>query len=198
MLKQESLFKKLRRKKLTLAQYNLLYIISSKDSSKFNEKQRGLLHSKLPKLYLNPNASLSEEGYKLLKSIDNLFKPQKSLKAIDLLGEDYEKKIVEFVELFPTGKLPSNKYARGNKKNIEENLKWFFQEYDEYDWDLILDATDFYVTEYAKKNYKYMRTCQYFIKKLKDGTVESELATYCEVILNGEDVEKETFKKNVV
>lgn len=198
MLKQSSLFKKLRRKKLSLFQYNLLYIISSKDPSKLSQEQRNFLKSKLPEIYLNDNSSISEKGLRLIKEVDNLFKPQKQLKANELLGEDYQEKIQEFIEIFPSGKLPSNKYARGNKKNIEENLKWFFQEF-EFDWELILDAADLYVSEYAAKDYKYMRTCQYFIKKLKDGTVESELATYCEVILNGEDVEKKShFKARVV
>jgi hypothetical protein len=43
-----------------------------------------------------------------------------------------------------------------------------------------------------------MRTAMYFIKKLVDGTVQSELATYCEAILNGDDNQKVIFKTKVV
>lgn len=75
---------------------------------------------------------------------------------------------------------------------------WFFQEYT-YDWETILDATELYVNEFAKKNYLYMRTAQFFIKKLIDGTVQSELATYCEIILNKEDyIPERVIKTKVV
>ena len=43
-----------------------------------------------------------------------------------------------------------------------------------------------YVDEYESKNYMFMRNSQYFIRKAnQDKTWESELAGYCEIILNG-------------
>ena len=91
----------------------------------------------------------------------------------------------------------TGKYAKGKKKNIQENLMWFFQEYD-YSWDTIFKATDIYLAEYFAKNYEFMRTAMYFIKKLKDGTAESELANYCDIALDDLYIPERTFKKKVV
>ena len=100
--------------------------------------------------------------------------------------------------MFPTQKLPSGKYARGNKKNIETNFMWFFQEYN-YNWDDIMKATSLYINEYHVKNYLYMRTAMYFIKKLKDGTAESELANYCDIVLSEDDyIPERKIKSRVV
>ncbi len=58
-----------------------------------------------------------------------------------------------------------------------------------------------YVNEYQSQNYKYMRTSQYFIRKLNpaEKTFESELANYCEVYLNGsEDYSDNHFSEKVV
>ncbi len=63
---------------------------------------------------------------------------------------------------------------------------WFFMEF-EYKWEVILKATELYVHEYHKKNYDYMRTAMYFIKKMKDGTPQSELANYCDIALDKTD-----------
>ena len=128
-----------------------------------------------------------------------LFKPIKKLKNIDLLGLDFKERISEYISIWPTQKLPSGKYARGNAKNIEENFMWFFQEYPDYNWENILEATEKYVEEYRVKNYEYMRTAMYFIKKLKDGTSESELANYCDIALNKEDyIPQRQIKSRVV
>ena len=45
-----------------------------------------------------------------------------------------------------------------------------------------------YVDEYERQGYRYMRTSQYFIRKANNigKTYESELATYCEVYMNGD------------
>jgi len=147
--------------------------------------------------YINEKCEVNEEGIKLIKSIDALFKPHTKLSTLELLGENYQERIKEYIELFPTGKLPNGKYARGNKKNIQTNFEWFFQEY-EYEWETILKATEKYVEEYSKDNYKFMRTGMFFIKKLIDGTSQSDLATYCDAYLDGDIEEKVVFKKKVV
>ena len=154
-------------------------------------------HHKDLLIYMNKNCTLNEDGIKLVKSIEPFFKTIKQLKTIELLGDDYKETIEQFLNIFPKGKLPNGKYARGNKKSIEENFKWFFQEYD-FEWNTILLATQKYVDDFYSDNYKYMRTSMYFIKKLIDGTVQSELATYCQAYLDGDDEEKIVFKKKVV
>jgi hypothetical protein len=196
MLKQSTLFNKIKKKNLKLHDYYILYKLYSKPL--LNDGEKKIISSnKNIQAYINEDFTLNDQGERFIKSIDGLFKPIKKLTALDLLGEDYQNNIDAYINLFPTSKLPSGKYARGNKKNIQENFMWFFQEYD-YEWDVILKATAIYIEEYFKKNYEFMRTAMYFIKKLKDGTAESELANYCDIVVNDTYTPERTFKKKVV
>jgi hypothetical protein len=169
-LKQSSLFERLKYHKITVKQYINMYLAYTK----------GDLNNESPE-------------YKILKSIDDLFAPKKKLKLDDLMGPEYSSKIDMFLEIFPTSKLPSGKYARGNKKNIETNFRWFFENYN-YSWEVILDATEMYVSEYRVNNYMYMRIAMYFIRK-DDGTrtVHSTLADYCDKIVNDQSYTREKF-----
>jgi CMP-N-acetylneuraminic acid synthetase len=50
---------------------------------------------------------------------------------------------------------------------------------------MIFKATKKYIYDYSLKNYEYMRTSQYFIRKQNtDKTYDSELADYCNMIDN--------------
>ena len=197
MLKQSAFFDKLKAKDLSVQQYYLLYKLYSKPKLSTQTRNTIIETYKGINNYINTDCTLNDKGIKLVESMESIFKPIKQLKTLELLGPNHKEKIEEYLDIFPTGKLPNGKYARTNKKTIEENFKWFFQEY-QYDWDLILQATEKYVEEYRMDNYKFMRTAMYFIKKLVDGTVQSELATYCEAILNGDDNQKVIFKTKVV
>jgi hypothetical protein len=192
MLKQAAFFAKLQKKNLRPSEYYFLFY-SYMNPSKVSERDKTYL-------FLNKyctDKKLNEEGIKLIEEIDNLFKPIKKIKSINLLGDDAEKNIDVFLELFPTHKLPNGKYARGNKKNIRENFMWFFQEYN-YSWDVILKATETYIKEYQRNNYQYMRTAMYFIKKVIDGTAVSELANYCDIVNSSTDYIPERFIKTKV
>ena len=198
MLKQSAFFDKLKKNKLTIKQYDILYKLYFKP--KLSEVGKTQIRKIVPSIYINMGScTLSSKGKSLVKSVEMLFKPIKKLKNIDLLGLDFKERISEYISIWPTQKLPSGKYARGNAKNIEENFMWFFQEYPDYNWENILEATEKYVEEYRVKNYEYMRTAMYFIKKLKDGTSESELANYCDIALNKEDyIPQRQIKSRVV
>jgi len=115
------------------------------------------------------------------------------------LPVDANDNIEKYILIFPKGKLPSGKAARVNKKNIEDAFKWFFKNYT-YDWDTILRATLYYIETYEKTNYMYMKNSQYFIRKQNtDKSWDSELANYCEIIINGEDEDDAPhFSDNVV
>lgn len=129
--------------------------------------------------------------FKLTKKCDDI---------IDLFTVPEEDVIDRYINLFPNIKLPSNKYARSNRKNIVTSFEWFFKNH-EYDWNLILKATKYYIEEYQQKEYKYMRNSQYFIRKQNpDRTSESELANYCEMLKNGaiEEQDNSHFSEKVV
>lgn len=193
ILKQASLFKKLKYYNINLKVYYLLY-------KAYNDE---LPPSHIPYLLkhelIGRDNKVTEKGKKIIKGIEKLFISNKNLKVEDLMGPEAETYIQTYVETFPTAKLPNGKYARGNKKNILTNFKWFFQNYD-YDWATILLATIKYVEEYRANNYMYMRTALYFIRK-DDGTrtVHSDLADYCEKVVNNDDfTEDEHFKTKVI
>jgi hypothetical protein len=130
---------------------------------------------------------LTTKSVNLIQDVDSYFKLSKKKTSTQVMGDDFLTKIDEYLEIFPKFKLPSGKYARSDKKNLENNFRWFF-ETNSYDWDTVINATKMYVDEFERQGYKYMRTSQYFIRKLNpaEKTFESELANYCEVYMNGD------------
>lgn len=136
----------------------------------------------------------------LLKEVDGFFKTSKKKTSTQIMGEDFGKMIEEYSEIFPKLKLPSGKYARADKKNLENAFRWFFEHHN-YNWGTIIAATKLYVDTYERQGYKYMRTSQYFIRKTNtaEKTFESELADYCNMYINGgNDYEEKHFSERVV
>jgi hypothetical protein len=133
-----------------------------------------------------------------MEEINGYFKRTKKKTSQDLMGNNFVASIEAYVEIFPNKKLSSGKYARVNAKNLEAPFRWFFETYD-YDWETVLKATEKYVDEFSIRRYEFMRTAQYFIRKQNiDKTFESDLATYCEIIRNGDDEEQVYFSEKVV
>jgi hypothetical protein len=150
--------------------------------------------------WLSEDGRLTDNSLIILKDINSFFKASKTKTSTDIMGENFLKKIEEYLEIFPKFKLPSGKYARSDKKNLENSFRWFFENHT-YDWNTVLEATKMYVDEYERTGYKYMRTSQYFIRKQNaaEKSFESELANYCEVYLNGSGENNDyVFKEKVV
>ncbi len=104
----------------------------------------------------------------------------------EVLGPDFTDRIKEYREIFPSKRLPSGQLARQSAEELKQKFIWFFKTYPEYDWDLVLDATDYYNAVFEKKGYMYMATSSYFIKKTDPTSKEttSKLADYCQEILD--------------
>tara|TARA_R110000787_G_scaffold70320_1_gene156386 strand:+ start:5001 stop:5492 length:492 start_codon:yes stop_codon:yes gene_type:complete len=83
----------------------------------------------------------------------------------------------DFRTLFPKGIMSGGYYVAGDKVSCKRKLKKFFQDYD-YTPDIVLEATNRYVTTMAKQDFKYMKLSHYFISK--DGI--STLASECEAV----------------
>lgn len=133
-----------------------------------------------------PIYHVTPKGYSLLQQVEAFFQVQKKKTTNQVLGKDYTENIEKYLLLFPKIKLPSGKAARTDKNNCETAFKWFFQTH-EYSWETVLKATALYVDEYEKKNYMYMQTSQYFIRKQQaDKTWGSELANWCSVVETGD------------
>lgn len=138
--------------------------------------------------WLDEDKNLTSKSIQLVQELDSFFNTKKKKTSNDILGENFTCRIEEYLEIFPKFKLPSGKYARSDKKNLENNFRWFFETHS-YTWETIINATKMYVDEYERQGYKYMRTSQYFVRKQNpiEKTFESELANYCEIFLNGTD-----------
>ena len=150
--------------------------------------------------WLDDNNNLTAKANVLIEWIDAYFKVSKKKTSVCKMGENYMEKIEEYLKIFPTFKLPSGKYARSDKKNLENNFGWFFEN-DEYSWETVLESTKRYVDEYEANGYKYMRTSQYFIRKQNaaEKSFESELANYCDMLNNGTETYNDfKFKEKVV
>jgi hypothetical protein len=180
----EEIFNKLIEKELTPNSFYVLYSIYN------NVKPNKYVNSSLEvtKLkqegWLEENLQLTSKSIIFTVEIDGYFKKAKKKTTKDLLGDNFTNNIKTYVEIFPNRKLSSGKYARVNPKNLENSFRWFFENY-EYDWDMIFKATKKYIYDYSLKNYEYMRTSQYFIRKQNiDKTCDSELADYCNMIDN--------------
>lgn len=148
--------------------------------------------------WLNENLTLTNKSLIFMAEINSFFKITKAKTLQDLLGTKFIDRIQEYIELFPNRKLSSGKYARTTSKNLETSFKWFFENYS-YDWETIIKATEKYVDDYSIRNYEFMRTSQYFIRKQNiDKSFESDLATYCELLNNGFDELDVYFKERIV
>jgi hypothetical protein len=136
---------------------------------------------------------LSAKGFDLLKQVDEIYKSefQKSEKK-----ETKKKKennfdkwlpfITRYNEIFPKGKKKDSSVTfRTTPKELYERFEWFFENYPEYTWEQVIEATTRYAEEFDKSmDYQYMQTSKYFIKKEDiNKTVTSNLATMCYNIL---------------
>jgi hypothetical protein len=174
---------------LTPNQYYLLWSLYKKRKPKHINntlERRNLIADEL----LDSNNAITDKGVQLLSAIEKNVVPGKVVvKTFD--PEQY-------LNLFPNGKLPSGKPAKVTKKAIIDAFTWFFKNFD-YSWDIVIKATSAYVDEYETKNYLYMKNSQYFIRKqMSDKSWESDLANYCEMILNGGDTDSHHFSENVI
>ena len=143
---------------------------------------------------------LTSKAIMLIKELDKYFISSKKKTSGKLMGDNYADYIAKYSEIFPKFMLPSGKYARSDKRNVENAFRWFFDNYS-YPWSTIIGATELYVETFERQGYKYMRTSQYFIRKQNpiEKTFDSELADYCSIYENGGDAHQPNhFSEKVV
>lgn len=99
-------------------------------------------------------------------------------------GGNIEKLSIIFRDTFPRIIIPtSKKPARTALNEIVKKMDWFVKNH-EYSFDVIKQAVKSYVEYYESKNFEYMQTSSYFIKKDdKDKISHSSLAEWCERVL---------------
>jgi hypothetical protein len=137
------------------------------------------------KKLLDENGNLTNKGAMALDEYETFTVKTKKKVASEVLGSDMNERINEYREIFPAKRLPSGELARQSVSELKEKFVWFFKNYPEYDWDLVLDAADEYNKTFKIKNYQFMATSSYFIKKMNSQKeVTSKLADYCQQILD--------------
>jgi len=137
---------------------------------------------------------LTVRGSDLVKEFVSKYKldEEGKVKKKVLFTDQEKQRVNEYRELFPKGTLPSGQPARTSTKELEKKFMWFLLNYD-YDWDTIIKATKKYISDYEPTGYKYMKTSSYFISKTDKGVVTSALASYCDMIVDGDDTVTPTY-----
>jgi hypothetical protein len=135
---------------------------------------------------INENCELTNLGARVLNEFQTYLVKRKKNVTQHVLGENSAERVNEYRDAWPKKRLPSGELARQSAQELKDKFVWFFKTYPEYSWDLILDATDYYNMVYEKKNYQYMVTSSYFIKKTNTMSKEvtSKLADTCQELLD--------------
>lgn len=143
----------------------------------------------IEKGYLSAEGKLTQKALLVLEECE-LFKVKTKKKVTtSVLGADFLERINMYRELFPAIKLSSNQLARQSVKELQDKFVWFFKTYPQFDWDLVLTATNVYTLECQAKNWEYMQTSSYFIQKTDNmtKTVKSTLSDYCQLLVDNPD-----------
>jgi hypothetical protein len=195
----DEIFNKLIKEKLTPNSLYVLHCMKNKLSvSKSLANSELEIYRLKSEGWVNEDLQLTSKSLIFMEELGSYFRKSKKKTSKVLMGDSFDTCIKKYNELFPAKKLGSGKYARTNVKNLEAGFRWFFSTY-EYDWKTILQATQKYVEEYKMKNYEYMRTSQYFIRKQNsDRSFESDLATYCDMLNENGFTEEDFFKEKIV
>ena len=178
-------FKTINEGNLNPNQFYVLYCISNDI-----EAQMVNIHLEMRNLkklgYIDKDRRITPAGQIILDKISKSITPAKTVTKEVVIEKDL---IQNYLDLWPAIKLPTGKYARSDKSNLEAAFKWFFKNFN-YSWDTIMKATKRYVDEYRLKNWDYMRTSQYFIRKTSsDKSMTSDLADYCMLVESGQQEE---------
>ncbi len=178
---------------ITANQFFLLY--SKRSNIPFKQTKADVLYLKSIN-FLDENGDITPIGNivldNIVKGVTKKDKPKKEVPP------DLKENINKYLKLWPNIRLPSGKLAISDEQNLIRVFTWFLNTYD-YSWEVIFKATYLYISEYAEKDYKFMRTSQFFVMKTDvNKIISSELANYCQMVVNGDIEEKiNKFKDNV-
>lgn len=162
----------LNERKLMPTQYVMLYYLHHNLDCKISPETKNLLN-KLG--YVNEEGNITSLGRSIFTEPDTISEEKK---------QDIEELLKKMVEYFPKGKIGGRPLRTAINGELIQKMKKFKKEY-KYDSDIILKATQKYSEDKKMDGYKYMRNFKYFIGKQGQG---SDLADYCEMIINGETI----------
>lgn len=167
---------------------NQLYFL---DSCKEKIVPSGVINAEFERVtaqgrgWMTEDNQLTTNALSILNEFEGIMEKKKAKSDKEILGEDFMTKVNEYRELFPKGRFPSGELARQSANELKEKFLWFFKNNPDYNWDIVLDATEYYLYTKSLDGYKYTVTSSYFIKKttVTKETV-SKLADYCQIIID--------------
>lgn len=142
--------------------------------------------------HLDQDGKLTPGATFILDEFETLLAKTKKKVASEILGTNFLDRIKEYRNIFPAVKLPSGELARQSVQELRDKFVWFFKTYPDYDWDLVLDATDYYLYTKQKEGFMYTVTSSYFIQKTDPRTKisRSALADHCQLLLDNPEILK--------
>lgn len=139
---------------------------------------------------LDDAGKLTQKALTVLDEFETFLVKTKKKVTSEVLGDDFLNRIEQYRMLFPSGFLPHGEIARQSVQELKLKFVWFFKTYPEFDWDLVLEATNYYNYLKQKDGYKFMSTSSYFIQKIDIKTKVSKctLADYCQLLKDDPDI----------
>lgn len=140
--------------------------------------------------HLDKDGKLTSGAIFILDEFETLLTKTKKKVSSEILGTNALEDINTYRELFPAKRLPSGELARQTVQELRDKFVWFFKTYPEFTWELVLNATDYYVYTKEKEGFNFMITSSYFIQKTDPRTKvsKSTLADYCQMILDNPEI----------
>jgi hypothetical protein len=133
--------------------------------------------------WLTPTFKLTQKAEDLLNYGESLFTKVKKMVSASVLGADGTQKIEEWRKIWPPGRPARHgKLISTNVKELEQKFIWFFNNYPQFNWDMVMAATQFYVDDQRLQGYEYIQVSKYFVCKhdILTREVKSDLASYCD------------------
>jgi hypothetical protein len=140
--------------------------------------------------HLDEKNNLSHGALFILDEFQTYLVKSKKKVSSEVLGEDSVKNINTYREMFPAIRIGKVGLLRQTVQELKDKFVWFFKTYPEYDWTLVLDATDYYIYMKQKENMEYITTSSYFIQRTDASTRinRSLLADHCQMILDNPEI----------
>ena len=140
--------------------------------------------------HLDQNGNLDPGAIFILDEFESLLAKTKKIVASQVLGTESAKYIEEYREIFPAKRLPRVGLLRQTPQELKEKFVWFFKTYPQFNWETVLNATDYYMHTKMQENMEYMTTSSYFIQRTDtfSKSCRSLLADYCQMIVDNPEI----------
>lgn len=130
---------------------------------------------------------ISPKGNLLLLQAEKFLSSIRKTKPLKQDINIWNNELSLYVSLFPKG-FQGSQPIRTNTKDLVDRFVWFFDRYN-YNWEVVLKATDKYVQSCEKDSYRYIMTAKNFVKKEERAgkvTISSPLSGWCEAYVQGD------------